>query len=145
MLELEDLVGTWHLVRYARRDGEGNVVLPLGPSPVGRLTYSDDGYMHALMIPAGRARYASNDLFGGSEAERLGAAEHFVSYCGPFEIRGDTVYHCPEASFFPNWEGESLPREARLERGDLVLVAPKGVRDGRTSTAEIVWRRRPSN
>ena len=113
----------------------------MGAKPMGRLTYTSDGYMHALMMPAGRAHYPSGDVFGGNDEEMLAASDHFVAYCGPFEVRGDTIYHSPELSFFPNWVGSEMARMAKLEGNRLSLTSHEQMRGGRKSTAVIVWER----
>ena len=112
----------------------------MGEQPEGRLTYTGDGYMNALMMPAGRAPFASGDVFGTDE-ERQGASQHFVAYCGPFEIRDDIVLHRPDLSFFPNWVGQAMERKAKLEGNRLTLTSEDQVRSGRQSTAVIVWER----
>lgn len=118
----------------------GDIDAIMGHQPAGRLTYTHDGYMHALMMPSDRAQFASGDVFGTAE-ECLAAADHFVSYCGPFDIEGDTIYHHPDLSFFPNWAGTRMAREAKLEGDRLVLTSHEQLRGGRKSRSLIVWER----
>ena len=126
---------------YARIDSEsGDSAEVMGKHPKGRLTYTAEGYMHALMMPDGRAKFPSGDVFGTDE-ELLGAAGHFVAYCGRFEIEGETIFHHPDLSFFPNWAGTRMAREAKLEGNRLTLTSENQVRGGRESTAVIVWDR----
>lgn len=140
-MEAKDLIGTWRLVSFERVDSEtGATDALMGPQPTGRLTYTSDGYMHAMMMPADRAQFASGDVFGTAE-ERLAAADHFVAYCGPFDIEGDTIYHSPDLSFFPNWAGTRMAREAKLEGNRLMLTSHEQLRGGRKSTSLIVWER----
>jgi hypothetical protein len=113
----------------------------MGPNPVGRITYTDEGFMSATMMPSGRTDFEASDVLGGTDSEKLAAAKYFVTYCGPFDVRDDTVYHTPELTFFPNWVGQELPRMAKLEGDKLILTTSEMVRDGKLSTAEIVWQR----
>ena len=112
----------------------------MGEHPEGRLVYTGDGYMNALMMPAGRARFPSGDVFGTDE-ERHGASQNFVAYCGPFEVKDGAVFHRPDLSFFPNWVGQAMERKAKLEGNRLTLTSENQVRSGRQSTAVIVWER----
>jgi Lipocalin-like domain len=53
----ERLVGTWRLVSFDLVDGSGNVVAqPMGSKPVGKLTYTTEGTMWALVARRGAAR-----------------------------------------------------------------------------------------
>ena len=54
---------------------------------------------------SGRRPFVAGDLLGGSTAEKAGAAETYVSYCGRYEFHGPTVLHHVDLSFFPNWVG----------------------------------------
>ncbi len=112
----------------------------MGKQPQGRLTYTAEGYMHALMMPDGRAKFPSGDVFGTDE-ELLAAGNHFVAYCGRFEIKGDTIFHHADLSFFPNWVGQAMERKAKLDGNRLTLTSENQVRGGRKSTAVIVWER----
>ncbi len=126
---------------YARIDSEsGASAEVMGKHPEGRLTYTDDGYMHALMMPEGRAKFPSGDVFGTDEELRA-AANHFVAYCGRFEIKDDAILHHPDLSFFPNWVGKDMVRKATFDGNRLTLTSEQQVRSGRESTAVIVWER----
>ena len=98
------LVGTWRLVSWENRSVvDGEVSYPLGEDAVGYIMYGQDGYMSvAIMRPEG-ARFADEDLFGGGAEERAQAATTYVTYCGRYEFRGDTVVHRVDLSLSPNW------------------------------------------
>jgi hypothetical protein len=49
-----------------------------------------------------RINFRAGDLLGGSTQEKAQATETYVSYCGRYEFRGDTVIHHVELSLFPN-------------------------------------------
>ncbi|MBM3503624.1 MAG: lipocalin-like domain-containing protein [Alphaproteobacteria bacterium] len=140
-MKASDLVGTWTLVRYETATPDGKVVLPMGADAFGRLTYTSDGYMHAYMCPASRSPFAGNDMYAGSEVERLAAADRFLAYCGPFEVQGDSVLHHAESCFFPNWVGQTLPRKAELQGDRLTLRAPTAKRNGVQGEARLIWQR----
>ena len=97
------------LLEVRRADVE--VSYPMGHDTVGRLIYSEDGYMSAVIMPANRPKFAADSLREGSTEEKA-AADTYMSYCGKYEVRGEKVFHHVEASLFPT--GSVLPRNAPL-------------------------------
>jgi hypothetical protein len=55
------------------------------------------------------------------KAEKAGAAETFVSYCGRYEFHGETVLHRVELSLFPNWIGVVQERLVEISGDRLTL------------------------
>ena len=76
------LVGTWRLLSCEVRDAAGRVSHPWGPDAVGYLVYSADGNVAVNHMSAARARFAADDVKGGSVAEKVLAAESYAAYCG---------------------------------------------------------------
>jgi len=58
-MRTEDLVGTWILESFVAKSASGAQALPFGESPRGFLTYTDGGYMAAVLMRSGRAKFAS--------------------------------------------------------------------------------------
>jgi hypothetical protein len=141
-MKASDVVGTWELVSFARHEADGSVSYPMGEDAVGRITYTPTGYMHAILMRRGRKKFSTANIFGVDDAERLDAADRFTAYCGTYEIKDGTVYHHTELSFYPNWEGEALPRRAKLEGGLLHLSPPPVA--GQSTTSTLSWRRTKS-
>lgn len=83
--------------------------------------YNQHGYMSVAIARPGRAEFAAGDLLGGSAEEKAQAAETYVSYCGRYEFRGDTVVHHLEHSLFPNWVGVEQERLVDLAGNRLTL------------------------
>jgi len=141
-MQASDLIGTWELVSFVRREADGRVFHPMGEDAVGCITYTLTGYMHAILMRRGRPNFSTANIFGVDDAERLSAADRFIAYCGRWEICGDTVFdHC-DLSFYPNWEGEALPRQARFDGGLLNLSPPQVA--GQTTSSTLSWRRTTS-
>ncbi len=140
-MDASSIVGTWLLESMERRYADGGTARPLGEAPVGRLTYTSDGYMQAILMPGGRTRFDSGDIYGTPE-ERVEGANHFVSYAGRYELRGDVVHHYPDVSFFPNWEGAELRRKVELDGDRMVLSTEPEKAGGGVSAAFLVWKRR---
>ena len=135
------LLGTWRLVELASRGADGDVDYLLGPDAVGYITYTADGRMSVSIMSAGRARFASEDIAGGTTAEKATIADTYLSYCGPYEIRGNTVVHHVEISAYPNWIGADQVRTFALEGNRLSLTTPPLLRNGVMRTSHLSWER----
>lgn len=136
----EPIVGTWTLETVERVYDDGRVVRPLGDSPVGRLTYTSDGYMQAILMPGGRRRFESGNVYG-TAAEREEGARHFMSYAGRYVRRGNVVLHYPDASFYPNWVGQELQRSLSLNGDTMVLSTEPAKTEEGVSKGVLVWKR----
>ena len=120
----------------------------MGPSPEGLLAYAPDGTMVTAFGQAGRDRdrFETDDLTGGTDAERSAAFQSFIAYGGRYVIDGSTVIHTVEVSLFPNWVGTTQRRHWALDEGGdrLTLVSPPITVGGQTRTQRLVWRRTKS-
>ena len=104
-----DLVGTWQLVEWTARD-----------DAVGRLIYSDDGFMSAFLADA--------DGFSDS-----------LAYSGTWELRGkEEVVHHVSLATRESFVGKDLVRAVSWDGDDLVLTTPP-TRDGVVHV--LRWRR----
>ena len=136
------LIGTWRLLSWENRSlADGGVSHPLGEDAVGYLMYGPDGYMSVAISRPDRARFAAGDLLGGGEEERARAAETYVSYCGTYEFRGETVVHFVELSLFPNWVGAEQERLVEVAGDRLVLSTRPILLGGVQRTAHLIWER----
>jgi Lipocalin-like domain len=135
------LVGTWRLLSWENRTLDGKVSHPLGEDASGYLAYTDDGYVLVAIMGAGRRPFVAGDLLSGSTAEKAGAAETYVSYCGRYEFHGDTVLHHVELSLFPNWVGVTQERLVKLSGDRLTLSTRPLLLQGKQQTAQLLWER----
>jgi len=138
----DPLTGDWRLQAWISEGDDGSSVLPLGESPLGILVYSPDGTMITTIAPAGRPRLASTDpLHGGSDDERLRAAETFVAYSGTYDYDGTDVTHTVEMSLYPNWVGTLQVRHVRLsdDGATLELSTDPLTLAGRRSVQRLTW------
>jgi hypothetical protein len=94
----------------------------------------------AIMCAA-RRPFVAGDLLSGSTAEKARAAETYVSYCGRYELHGETVLHHVELSLFPNWVGVTQERLVRISGDRLTLSTRPLVLQGRQRTAHLLWER----
>ena len=136
-----DLVGTWRLVSSEAVAADGRVSYPLGHNAIGYITYTEDGYMSVSMMSANRPNHAAADPLGGTDAEKIAAAETYLSYCGRYEVQGDRVFHHIDVAFLPNRTGTT--QERVIERsGEVVsLTTPPMLIKGEEVTGRVLWKR----
>jgi hypothetical protein len=103
--------------------------------------YAQDGYMSVAIMSPDRPMFAAGDLLGGSAQERAQAAGTYVSYCGRYEFRGDTVVHRVELSLFPNWVGVEQERLVEVSGDRLMLSTRPLLLGGVLRTAHLIWER----
>jgi hypothetical protein len=108
------LAGSWHLIEWTAADAH-----PLGADAMGRLIYSEDGFMAAFLARAD----------GSSDA---------LAYSGAWEMRGTEVVHSVSVSTRASFVGAELVRAVSWEGDDLVLTTPP-TRDGVVNV--LRWRR----
>lgn len=136
------LVGTWRLVSWENRSDDDQVSYPLGEDAVGYIMYNEDGHVFVAISRPDRAQFVAGDLFGGSTEEKARAADTYVSYCGRYEFRGDTVVHHVELSLFPNWVGGDQERSVELAGDRLALSSTRPfLQGGIKRTAHLIWER----
>ncbi|MFN7924920.1 MAG: lipocalin-like domain-containing protein [Bryobacteraceae bacterium] len=142
------LIGVWHLVSYEMKDkSTGEVTLPYGDKPEGRITYDRAGRMSAQLMRPGRTRLAGNVPQAGafsilakaSEAELREMVGGFIAYYGTFDVlEGErTIVHHVKGCLLPNWVGTDLRRGYEFEgKRKLTLIA-----DTPRAVGRLVWER----
>ncbi len=138
-------LGTWRLISWENRDAGGQLGYPIGPDALGYITYTADGYIFAQIMAAGRATLATQNPFGGADAEAAAAARSHMSYCGKYEVRtggeNDEVVHRVAISDFPNWVGGEQLRFYKFEGEKLILSAPPFQTQKGEITTFLIWER----
>jgi len=137
-----DVVGTWKLVSIVSTDARGaRVDSVYGDAPVGFLTYTADGRMHAIISHGGRKPLSRDDRIAAPAEERAAAFATFLAYAGRFSVATGKVVHHVEVASVQNWVGTDLVRTLTIDHGRLVLRTPPLSQSGRTQTVELVWER----
>ncbi len=149
----EQFVGTWKLVAMRADRGDGAPEEPYGPQPLGYITYTADGHMHAILMHPDRRRVgAPIEEFGqhhglGRTAFLIGklpalarlteAAAKAMAYSASWEIRGPEVVHHVTASVLPDSIGTDLVRTYAFDADRMTLTAhlPGG------RSVELVWQK----
>ena len=136
------LTGTWRLISWEIRSVDGQKIsYPLGKDAVGYIIYTQDGYMYVAISRPNRQEFAAGDLLGGSAEEKARAVSDYVSYCGRYEVHGDTVSHHVDLSLFPNWVGVEQERLVELKGNRLSLSTRPMLLGGIQQTAHLIWER----
>jgi lipocalin-like protein len=141
VLESNPLVGSWRLLSWENVSADGTISYPLGREAVGMIVYTDDGYLFVAIMCPDRQPFAGGDMLRGSSEEKARAAETYVSYCGRYELRGDTVIHHVELSLFPNWSGVDQERLVEVTGNRLTLRTRPFLLGGMEQSARLVWER----
>ncbi|MFQ3619288.1 MAG: lipocalin-like domain-containing protein [Cyanobacteriota bacterium] len=140
------LVGTWTLVAIRAISADGSVdPAAYGLAPIGRLTYTADGYMTVLFARGDRPPLSGNptspfDLAAVPASERAQAFSSFSAYAGTYTLAGSIVTHHVAIASLPNRTGTDLVRIVALEGDRLTLKTPP------TETGisvELIWQRLP--
>ena len=138
-MDKEKLVGTWRLVSWENRDENGNISHPLGSDAKGYISYTVDGHVFVHIMAGNRKEFSTEGLFDVTPTECVQAYTTHISYCGPYEIDGQTIVHKVEVCSYPNWIGSVQRRHAVFKDGKLTLSA-KGIRvDAGKVDAYLVW------
>ena len=115
----------------------------MGEAPGGLLAYAADGTMVGIMASDARARFATDDVTGGTAEEQAAAFATCIAYGGRYAVDGDTVIHTVETSLFPNWNGTEQRRTFALsdDGQTLTLTSPPIVLGGTRRTQRLTWSR----
>jgi hypothetical protein len=132
-------------VRFKFNGGGERYDTPFGPSPVGFLTYTQDGRMMAMISYGGRKRLSSSDSRSAPVEEQAEAFRTFLAYAGRYTFNGDHVIHHVEISSIQDWVDTDLFRGIQFEGERIVLAAPPISSDGKILTFKLTWQRLPAS
>jgi hypothetical protein len=129
----KDLLGTWQLISVrAYNNPEETSLLgePLGPNPLGRVTFNASGYMNVHATDPSNTIPLSTSWLAAKPEEIAKIAKVFSSYCGWYSVKegenGELVGFSTdvEISLDPGWQGTVQERtvEFRVVDGVEQLV-----------------------
>ncbi len=135
----EQLVGTWTLLSWEQKKGDGTKVERYGTSPKG-IAFLDAGGRYIITVMrSDRAKYASNALWQGSAEENKETADGTITYFGTYSISeaDSSIAVYVEGSSFPNWNGTDQKRFVAIAGDQLTLtVRPPG-----GDVVDVIWKR----
>jgi len=141
MVKVEQLLGTWELVRWETSYDDGRTIYPMGEDAKGFIMYTTDGYMSAALFRGNRPNFETGEALTASDAEKVAGWDSYYSYGGPFEIDGDRVIHTVAHTIYPNWLGGTQVREISFEGEHMILTAPPQKTRRGTQNSRVIWRR----
>jgi hypothetical protein len=122
---MRDIFGTWSLVKAVARDEAGNILRPpYGPIPMGRIIFTPEGRMMAVVCD-GRTEMPADEKRG------------YASYCGNFRLDGNRLITTVDAAAIPERIGGQQIREYWFAQDFLVLQSP---RRPSGEQRELFWR-----
>jgi hypothetical protein len=141
MVTIEQLLGTWELVRWESSYDDGRTIYPMGEDAKGFILYTTDGYMSAALFRGNRPDFVTGEALTASEAEKVAGWDSYYSYGGPFRIDGDRVIHTVAHSIYPNWLGGTQVREISFEGDHLILTTPPQKTRRGMQNSRVIWQR----
>ncbi len=135
----EELVGTWTLLSWEQKKGDGTKVERYGTSPKGIAFFDAAGRYIITVMRSDRGKYASNALWQGSPEENKETADGTITYFGTYSISeadGSIAIHV-DGSSFPNWNGTDQKRFVAIAGDQLTLT----VRPPAGDVVDVIWKR----
>ena len=138
------IVGTWRRVSAVSTDSGGKQVQTIGDHPLGRISYSVDGFMAAQLYRTDRPKLGADPAKADPAAVRA-AFMGLFTYYGRYTIdaAAHTVTHHVEGSGNPDWVGGTLVRSFRFLSDNRVQLTTVTSYDGKkvASPTVLVWER----
>jgi hypothetical protein len=135
----EQLVGTWTLLSWEQKKGDGTKVERYGTNPKGIAFFDASGRYVITVMRSDRAKYASNALWQGTPDENKETADGTITYFGTYSImEADSIITVHvDGSSFPNWNGTDQKRFVAIAGEQLTLtVHPPG-----GDVVDVIWKR----
>jgi Lipocalin-like domain len=138
------IVGVWTLLTYTEGKKGREDTHPLGPSPVGFLIYTPNGFVSAQLMKPGRSSFQSRDWHLGTPEEYVESGRGYIAYCGRYQVdeANQTVTHIPSVALLPNLINERQLRAIKLNGDRLTLrTSSLADADGVAATSHLEWQR----
>jgi len=124
---MNDIVGTWRLVKTAAVDAEGRPLpAPYGPEAMGTVTFSATGRMMAVLCDGRR---------------ELQGVREYNSYCGNYKFDGKQLVTKVDAASTVARMGTDQVRDVRFDGARMVLRPPLQPYGEREQQRELTWER----
>jgi len=138
---MNSVVGSWELVAIYRQGHDGSRNMLYGENPHGRLTYTADGIVHAILVGDDRTRHSSMDMPDGDKAQLF---QTMVAYSGTYVVEGTKVTHCVDVSWNEVWTRTDLVRFFEIDGKNLRIITAPTVDpfDSSINTYVVEWQKR---
>jgi Lipocalin-like domain len=135
----DQLIGTWTLISWEQKKGDGSKVQRYGANPTGVAFFDTGGRYIIAVMRSDRAKYESNALWQGSPEENKATADGTITYFGTYSVSeadGSIAVHI-DGSSFPNWNGGDQKRLVAIAGDHLTLT----VRPPTGEIVDVIWQR----
>lgn len=140
------LLGTWKLVSASSTDTAGaQLEPPYGASPLGFLTYTEEGRVTALISYTGRKPLSIGAKGPALLEEQAQAFKTFLAYAGRYRLSDDKIIHSIDISSIQNYVGKELVRTVKFQGKQILLLTPPTMVNGKAQIIELVWERLESS
>ena len=140
------LLGTWELESFVVTADDGRPDRhPFGVRAQGRIIYTADGHMMAVLSAAPDAESGARTLetsHHASDAEKAAAYDRYLSYSGRWRIEGDRIHHDVDLALVPGLAGQTWTRWAVYASEPQPRLTLSYVRRSSRGTAhrfELTW------
>ena len=135
----QQLIGTWTLLSWEQKKGDGSKLERYGTSPKGIAFFDAGGRYIITVMRADRAKYASNALWQGTPGENKETADGTITYFGTYSMSDadSSISIHVEGSSFPNWNDTDQKRFVAIAGQQLILT----VRPPAGDVVDVIWKR----
>jgi hypothetical protein len=135
----KQLLGTWTLLSWEQKKGDGSKVERYGVNPKGVAFFDAGGRYIISVMRTDRAKYASNALWQGTAEENKETADGTITYFGTYAVSDSdsSIAIHVEGSSFPNWNDTDQKRLVSISGDQLTLT----VRPPRGDVVDVIWKR----
>jgi hypothetical protein len=134
----EQLVGTWTLLSWEQKKGDGTKLERYGTSPKGVAFFDAGGRYIITVMRSGRAKYANDARGQSTPEENKETVDGTITYFGTYsasEADSSIAVHV-EGSSFPNWNGTDQKRFVAISGSQLTLTVRSPAGD-----VDVIWKR----
>jgi hypothetical protein len=135
----EQLVGTWTLLSWEQKKGDGTKLERYGVAPKGIAFFDGSGRYIITVMRSDRTKYASNALWRGTLEENKETADGTITYFGTYSVSeaDSSIAIHVEGSSFPNWNATNQKRFVAIAGQQLTLT----VRPSGGDEVDVIWKR----
>ena len=136
-------IGTWTLKTYTESSPSSSLVQPFGPSPIGRLIYTKDGFVSAQLMRPDRRQLTGGTWDTNHSEDLAELAQGYIAYCGLYEVdkEAQQVTHTPVVALIPSLLGQAQLRKFKFCDEGLTLRTYRTASNGETVETVLVWSR----
>jgi hypothetical protein len=140
------LTGTWQLDSFYIEHYRSKARQPyFSDNPTGILFYDHSGHFSGQISSSDRPAFATNDPFGGTEAQFVACYKTYLAYFGRYEVNTEAgvVRHSVVGSLYPTWTNGIQVRSFVLSEANtrLMLATPPMRVEGQDVVSKLEWKR----